>query len=484
MTRPKKVRWIDWYREFMDLAHRAGLPPEEYEGSAGHGDEYVAAMFRDGTSPQEAIEFVKDRQQRRARGRSTTVRARNQQHLPGIEPGVGPIEVVIPTMGWEQIGGDMDPGTYGGTIATADGDHIELIKIQPVREYVGDEEAKDVGHPFWTRTAWFDADDLDIRKSKDIQSALDSIGMSLETLEEDFTPEQRAVVIAEALLDYGRADEGPAGWSDDIGIPTHVKWSSGEVAGSEYLANEDEAFRYDVLGYGEIKAALEEEVERLADQSAAEGWSTAGDQMMSDVEDAGFDPGSIVILAEFGDTAAVNGDVSDETVSGLETKLEAEGYEYLDRFGGRVPSDENFAHADTAIERVAEELDRPEEDVKAAAESLDWWQKEIPHGTSGHTYVWAKKKAGVEERRRRHPMARAPNYAEVLTFEFPNASAAHDFFESYSGVARIAHRVVETECQNARERASARETAKQFGGVEVKEAHAPKRSTVRPPRSR
>jgi hypothetical protein len=247
--------------------------------------------------------------------RRRVVRGR-QQHLPGIEPGVGHIEVAIPTMGWEQIGGDVDPGTYGGTIATGDGDRLELIKIQPVREYVGDREAKDVGFPFWTRTAWFDAADLD-PKNADVRSALDSFGMSLETLEEDFTPEQRAVVIAEALLDYGRDDEGPAGWSADIDIPDKVKWLGGEVAGPEYLADKDEAFRDYVLGYAEIKAALEEEVERLADQSAAEGWSTAGDQMMSDVEDAGFDPGSIVILAEFGDATAVNGDVSDETVAGL-----------------------------------------------------------------------------------------------------------------------------------------------------------------------
>ena len=55
------------------------------------------------------------------------------------------LEITIPKMGWEQIGGDMDPGTYGGTIATGDGRAIELIKIQPVREHVGDSEA-----PTWT----------------------------------------------------------------------------------------------------------------------------------------------------------------------------------------------------------------------------------------------------------------------------------------------------------------------------------------------
>ena len=156
------------------------------------------------------------------------------------------LEITIPKMGWEQIGGDMDPGTYGGTIATGDGRAIELIKIQPVREYVGDKEAADVGFPFWTKEAYFDAADLSL-DSSDVQSALDSVGMSEETLEKDFTPTQRAVVIAEALLDYGHGDEGPAGWSADIGIPDGVKWWTGKVAGSEYLADEDDEFRNEIL---------------------------------------------------------------------------------------------------------------------------------------------------------------------------------------------------------------------------------------------
>ena len=343
---------------------------------------------------------------------------RRQQHLPGIEPGdPQDIEIVIPTMGWEQIGGDMDPGTYGGIIATGDGDALELIEIQPVREHVGDEEAKDVGFPFWTKEAYFDLADLD-PTSKDAKSALNSIGMSLETLEEDFTPEARAIVIAEALLGWGRGDEGPAGWSGDINIPEQVKWSSGKIAGPEYLADADEEFRDDVLGWGDIKTALEEEVERLADESSAQGWSTAGDQMESDLEGEGFDSKSIVIEANFGDAIAVNGDLfvgpwaevldvkpndlwSEVGTAQFTEWLEANGYEYLDKMGGRVPSEEGYAQGETAIDAVAEELNRPREDVEKAAESLDWWQEEIPRGTSGHTYLWAKPAASRAEERRR-----------------------------------------------------------------------------------
>jgi hypothetical protein len=417
----KKVRWSDWYREFSALAHQAGIPPEEYEGSTRQGDEYVATLFRDGETPQNAIEFVRDRQARRARGHGKgTVMARKQQHLPGIEPGVGHLEIVIPVMPmWEQVGGDMSPGAYGAILAKSDGHSIELLEIQPVREHVGDGEAKDIGFPFWSKEAYFDLDDLN-PKSDDVQSALQSIGMELSTLEDDFTPEQRAMVIAEALLGWGRGDEGEGGWSKDV-VPEQVKWWGGKIAGPEYLADDDESFKDDVLGYGDIKTALEEEVERLADMSSAEAWSTAGDQMASDLEDEGFDPESIVIEAEFGDAIAVNGDPlvgphwaevlgakhndlwSEFGTSELTDWLDKNGYDYLDKAGGRVPSEEGFAQGETAVYAVAEELELPRERVEEAAESLDWWQEEIPRGTSGHTHVWAKRKEGTktEEARRR-----------------------------------------------------------------------------------
>jgi hypothetical protein len=160
------------------------------------------------------------------------------------------IEIKIPNMPrWKQIGGDMDPGQYGGTIARSHGDGIELLKIQPVREYVGDKEAAEVGHPFWTREAYFDLRDLN-PSSEDVQHALDYVGINVNRLEADFTPEERGLVIAEALLDYGKADEGAAGWSADI-LSGTVEWSSGEVAGPEYLADEDEEFRREILGEDE-----------------------------------------------------------------------------------------------------------------------------------------------------------------------------------------------------------------------------------------
>lgn len=325
---------------------------------------------------------------------------RRQQHLPGIKPGIGHIEIAIPVIPmWEQVGGDMSPGAYGAILAKSDGNAIELLEIQPVREHVGDEEAKEIGFPFWSKEAYFDLDDLDPKKD-DVQSALNSIGMSFETLEDDYTPEQRAMVIAEALLGWGRGDEGTSGWSKDV-VPDQVKWWGGDVAGPEYLADEDETFKDNVLGYSEIRTSIEEVVQRMADESNAMAWSTLGDQVLIDLEDAGYDPNTVVNIADFGDSVAVNGDLTDETVVAIMEKLEAKGYEETDQ-GGRIPSEEAEVSAEHVVSAVAEELDRSEEDVEKAAESLDWWQENIPWSSSGDGSIWAKR-TGTEtkEARRR-----------------------------------------------------------------------------------
>jgi hypothetical protein len=174
-------------------------------------------------------------------------------------------------------------------------------------------------------------------------------------------------------------------------------------------AEMNERYEADLDCFGSIQTEIEEEVERMVDQSAATAWSTPGDQLADDIAEEGYDPKSIVVLAEFGDATAVNGDIEpDKTVAGLEAELEREGYEYLDRFGGRVPTTEAFAYGEHVIHAVAKKLKVPVDQVQKAAEALDWWQEEIPGSSSGHTYVWAKKaKGGTEEARRRRPRASA-----------------------------------------------------------------------------
>lgn len=156
------------------------------------------------------------------------------------------MEIIIPEMGWTQISGDMDPSQYGAIIARGDGHYLELVEIQPVREYVSDDEARDVGFPFWSKEAHYDLADLDL-KDKDVKSALESYELDDEKLA-DMQPPQRALAIAEALMRYGvGSEEGPGGWSKDV-IFEPVKWWSGAVAGAEYLADEDDEFRREILG--------------------------------------------------------------------------------------------------------------------------------------------------------------------------------------------------------------------------------------------
>ena len=124
------------------------------------------------------------------------------------------MDIRIGKHGWMQVGGDMNPGTYGGIIARADGRAIEIKEIQPVREHVGDKEAAEIGFPFWSREGYFDLNDLNPKK-EDVQSALKTVGLTEDTLLE-YKPETRAMAIAEALLMYGRGDEGPEGSNQHV----------------------------------------------------------------------------------------------------------------------------------------------------------------------------------------------------------------------------------------------------------------------------
>jgi len=159
-----------------------------------------------------------------------------QLDLPGY------IRIKIGNHGWKQIGGDINPGAHGGTIARADGSLIEIREIQPTRAHVGDGEAAEIGFPFWTRDGNYTIDDLNFT-TKEVKSAMSYVGLSLDDLE-DLTPEVRATAIAEALHAYGSGvDEGPAGWAEDV-VPGKVLWwGSKNPTGWRYLKDEDRDFR-------------------------------------------------------------------------------------------------------------------------------------------------------------------------------------------------------------------------------------------------
>ena len=157
-------------------------------------------------------------------------------------PAIGTFEIKIPSFKWKQVDGDSDPAAYGGTIAECDGSTITLLKIQPVREYVGD-DARDIGFPFWTREACYDLADLQ-GFAGDPRGCRGCVGMDDEQLQ-GMDPETRAIALACAAMDYGEGtDEGPAGWARDILGDRRVRWYHGKrPQGWRYLASEDQEFR-------------------------------------------------------------------------------------------------------------------------------------------------------------------------------------------------------------------------------------------------
>jgi hypothetical protein len=184
---------------------------------------------------------------------------------------------------------------------------------------------------------------------------------------------------------------------------------------------------------GEIRSALEDEAMVQANRSFVEGLSTPGDLLQDDLEEQGYDPDSITIIATAGDAVAVNGDLivgpNWEDLLGLEKKGHAQlwtearppgpatkvhgpaswrledwlidnGYDRLDRLGGEWPGgEEQEVSKEYMIENVAEEKGIPE---KLVADVADVWKGDyVMWGSdSGSSTVYAKKKHGVKKARK------------------------------------------------------------------------------------
>lgn len=143
---------------------------------------------------------------------------------------------------WRQVDGDMNPSQHGAIIARSDGERIELLEIQPVREYVGDGEAYDVGFPFWSREASYDAADLRLDR-EDVASAMQSCDLDLEEIPED----RRAMAVAVCLMRYGDGVyESECGWAKNVLGDRRVEWwgrDGKRPMGWRYIADEDVEFR-------------------------------------------------------------------------------------------------------------------------------------------------------------------------------------------------------------------------------------------------
>jgi hypothetical protein len=144
---------------------------------------------------------------------------------------------------WRQIGGDVDPGSHGGTIARFDEDAIELIEIQPVMAYQGRVFGPEVGYPFWTNVAYYEIAYL-LAMGLDVQASMVASGLEPEDIA-DLSADDRALAIAECCLSYGlHTEDGPHGFARNILPEQRVKWwGSKGLQGWRYLADEDREFR-------------------------------------------------------------------------------------------------------------------------------------------------------------------------------------------------------------------------------------------------
>lgn len=249
---------VDLNRDWAECEKELSLPDDD----EGHEPN---ARGRRGGRRQRKNSSIADRR------RAGTVEGLTKEELDSLT-------LEMPTFDWKQIGGDMNPGSSGGIIATANGQTIELIEIQPVREHVGDREAAEVGHPFWSKEGYYDLDDLDPKKPG-VQSAIEYAGLGEHLL--DMTPEVRTIAIAEACLQAGHgSDEGPGGWAKDVVGDRQVEWMAepGKKQGWEYIADEDTEFKREVLGQnfvvmvdGTEEARFDDEEEAIADAKEYEG---------------------------------------------------------------------------------------------------------------------------------------------------------------------------------------------------------------------
>jgi hypothetical protein len=116
-----------------------------------------------------------------------------------------------------------------------------VFEVQPVVAFVGEDEAADVGFPFWSRESFHDREDiaatLSDRLTLGYVGADRLLGRDVDSLTD---AEILEVVYARHAVGCG-TDEGPAGWSADLPLEDlGIDPADGAAA--------DDDFRRDVLG--------------------------------------------------------------------------------------------------------------------------------------------------------------------------------------------------------------------------------------------
>lgn len=156
----------------------------------------------------------------------------------------------------------------------------------------------------------------------------------------------------------------------------------------------------DEIGSGEVERACDD----LADASAAQTWSTPSD---TDIEKHGED---MLIIAEFGDWVACNGDVvwakgGEPGTGGRVGDVDIpEGFEVFPD-GGAVPTTEEHVSVDHVADNIALRLGLkhpfPIEKMllieRAVRQRFEDCKDQIAWGSSGRCTYWAKRKPDEEE---------------------------------------------------------------------------------------
>jgi len=173
--------------------------------------------------------------------------------------------------------------------------------------------------------------------------------------------------------------------------------------------------------FAEVNEAISDYLDSHANENAAEAACHLGDAAAEDIQEAGFDPESTVVIAEFGDGIAVDGDLlvgphwvkvldlgiapqntwSNATKNGVEAAapavdmlrdwLEQHGYELTD-FGGDQMPEEAEIEASSVIEFVPESTKFTEEQVEqvlAQEFEVEPGQNMYRTSDSGSVEVWS-----------------------------------------------------------------------------------------------
>jgi hypothetical protein len=139
---------------------------------------------------------------------------------------------------YKQVSGDVNPAQYGATLLRWEGDEIEIVQIQPVRNYLSDSEAVEIGFPFWKREARYSKQDLNGVE------ALNAVNSACLDLSEIDSMTARYEAVAVACMEHGwKVEEEAGGFARDVFPPKARYWCNKRPLSGAAFADEDSEYR-------------------------------------------------------------------------------------------------------------------------------------------------------------------------------------------------------------------------------------------------